>query len=398
MDWMSGFWNAVFGAAKGWTAFAIPVLLLIVGRWLWLIGLRFHCFWTSRRRALSAVAREWTRDGPREGKGLWLTPPSPPDNYADAFGTRVLVVSNNKGGVAKTTLAANLGAYWAREWAKRVLLIDLDYQGTLSSMALGANTGWVLPGQDSIATRMVSGDLDPSILVHCAKRVPNEANLKIIPAYYDLAQADNRLIVEWLLRCNIRKKQSLLERGGDLLYGKPNSRDDIRYRLAELLQTSAVREAFDVVIIDCPPRVTISVLQALCAATHVLIPTILDRPSSEAVISFCTELETLKSEGIAPKFRYVGIVGTKVSANVDRIAELRAINAVGDALKSQGLPPVLLEKRLLMRESAAFVNNENEGIAYLVMGNGARQIQIKAAMGELADYVANQIGLPRPQR
>jgi hypothetical protein len=50
-----------------------------------------------------------------------------------------------------------------------------------------------------------------------------------------------------------------------------------------------------------------------------------------------------------------------------------------------------------MRESTAFVNDANEGIAYLNMGNGARQRQIREAMGSLAEYVANQIGLPKPQ-
>ena len=264
-------------------------------------------------------------------------------------------------------------------------------------MVLRSTSGWILPGQDSLATRMVSGDLDPGILVQCAKNIPNELNLKIIPAYYDLAQADNRLIVEWLLRCSDRRRLTFFEKIGNLFLGKPYVQSDIRYGLAELLQTQTVRSAFDVVIIDCPPRVTISVLQALCAATHILIPTILDQPSAEAAVSFCGELEILKKADITPKLNYVGIVGTKVSPNVAQIAERRAIDTINDALKGLQLPIILLESSLFMRESTAFVNNSGEGIAYLVMGNADRQMQIKEAVGKLADYVANQIGLPQPQ-
>ena len=134
--------------------------------------------------------------------------------------TRVLVLANNKGGVGKTTLAATLGAVWARDWGKRVLLVDLDPQGTMSGMALRLLRSWIPKGQDSLATRAVSGDLEPSIFVNCATPVPQEPNLKVIPAYYDLAQADNRLIVEWLLQTKPRWSRNLRQFLADLLVGK----------------------------------------------------------------------------------------------------------------------------------------------------------------------------------
>ena len=72
---------------------------------------------------------------------------------------------------------------------------------------------------------------------------------------------------------------------------------------------------------NCPPRFTTGTIQALCAGSHLLIPTILDQPSAEAVTAFCEEIEGLKNGKVCPYLKYVGIVGTKVSANVDQIAE-----------------------------------------------------------------------------
>ncbi len=370
---------------------------IIICRLLWRQALIASCFLNSRNRALSAVGRVRTKDGPSEGQGLWLQPTSKPENYEDNFGTTVLVVANNKGGVAKTTLSANLGAFWAREWKKRVLLIDLDYQGTMSSMALRSVEDWARKGQDSLATRAISGDLEPSIFVQCAREVPGEPRLKIIPAYYDLAQADNRLIVEWLLHCAPRRSKHWFKSLADFLVGRLFVPNDVRYTLAELLQTKAVRDAFDVVIIDCPPRVTTGVIQAFCAGTHLLIPTILDRPSAEAVVAFCGEVETLKRAQVCPKLSYVGVVGTMVSSNADGLAEREARKLIADALKKQGFPSGLLDQQHFMRENVAFVNDAVKGIAYLHMGNASRQTNIKEAMGSLAEYVAKQIGLPEPQ-
>lgn len=379
-------------------AIAVGSILLWIGaRLIWRYALIIWRFFASRGRALNAVAREHTKDGPREGKGLWLhKPTNQPDNYLNQFMTRALVIANNKGGVGKTTLAASLGAVWARDWGKKVLIIDLDPQGTLSAMALRELKHWIPKGQDSLATRAVSGDIEPSILVSCAKEVPQEARLKIIPAYYDLAQADNRLIVEWLLQTRPRWAKGARQFLAELLIGDVLKIKDVRYNLAELLQSKAVREEFDVVILDCPPRLTTSTVQALCAASHLLIPTILDQPSAEAVITFCEEVERLREHKICPALNYVGVVGTRVSANVDQIAEVAAKTMIRDGLRQAKSPTGLLAEAHFVRKATAFVNDSDEGIAYLVMGNGQRQREIKEAMGSLAEYVASQIGLPKP--
>lgn len=341
------------------------------------------------------MAREYTKDGPHEGRGLWLSKPiTPPSDYENSIGKPiVLVVANHKGGVGKTTICGNLGAYWAREWEKNVLLIDLDFQGTLSAMALRASN-WLPPkGQDSTATRAISGDLEPSLFVGLAKEVPQEPRLKCVTAFYDLAQADNRLIVEWLLKCKGRRNSY------NPFLGDTFKRHDVRYNLADLLQSPAVRKEFAVVIIDCPPRLTTGAVQALCAGSHLLIPTILDLPSAEAVVAFVEEIEGLRRGGVCPHIAHVGIVGTMTSIRADGVAERQAKGLISDGLRDKKISSTsLLADSLCVQQATAFVNNSEDGIAYLVTGNNQRQQAARQAIANLAEYVAGQIGLPPPIR
>jgi hypothetical protein len=132
----------------------------------------------SRRRALQAVAREVNDDGVSEGKGVWLTTPidQPTDYWRGVTTSRTLAIANLKGGVGKTTLAANIGAYLAKDWQKRVLLIDLDFQGSLSSMAFPGKDWLPSAHQSSLATRIISGDITPSDVHLLAQKVDLNTN------------------------------------------------------------------------------------------------------------------------------------------------------------------------------------------------------------------------------
>jgi chromosome partitioning protein len=78
------------------------------------------------------------------------------------------------------------------------------------------------------------------------------------------------------------------------------------------LQSPGFLDAYDIVIIDCPPRMTTGFIQALCASTHLLMPTIADKLSAPAAIRFLKQMETLRPElfpatkllGIAPNRTY----------------------------------------------------------------------------------------------
>ncbi len=180
----------------------------------------------------------------------------------------------------------------------------------------------------------------------------------------------------------------------ELFFGNAFRALDIRYNLAELLQSKAVRQEFDVIIIDCPPRLTTGAVQALCAGSHLLIPTILDQASAEAVVAFAEEIEGLKAGDVCSHIKYVGIVGTKVSSNVDRIAERDAKLLISDALRDKNVSLGLIADSEFIRQSTSLVNNADEGIAYLVGGNNPAQQEARQGIARLGEYVARHIGLP----
>lgn len=144
--------------------------------------------------------------------------------------TRVLAVANQKGGVAKTTTVASLGAAIA-EKGRRVLLVDLDPQGCLT-FSLGQD-----PDKLPVSVHEVLlGDVEPgAALVEAAE------GMTVLPANIDLAGAEAML----LMRAG---REYALKRA-----------------LAKLTD-------FDVVIIDCPPSLGVLTLNGLTAADDVIVP------------------------------------------------------------------------------------------------------------------------------
>jgi chromosome partitioning protein len=406
MQFVDHLWELIvenFG--RGIAVILVPVLgavAWVTFRYLMRLVRQSWCFFQSRQRALRAVGREFTKDGPREGQGVWLTAPiQQPDDYASRVAaSRILAIANLKGGVGKTTLAANIGAFFAKEWHKRVLLVDLDFQGSLSSMAFPDGEWIPNSGQNSIAAKLISNDITPDLVDAVAREVPlsgessSTGHLKIITAYYDLAQADNRVLVEWLLECRCKSPKTLRESLIELLGHKPLKVRDVRYTLAEILHSNAVRSAFDLVIIDCPPRLTTSEVQAFCACSHLLIPTIFDRTSAEAVASLCGQVETLKTANVCPNLKYVGVAGTMWRG--DRLAQRQAKKMVEDALRDAKIGAQILPDDTFIPHAAALVNDADQGIAYLNMPDRQDRQSARDVFERLATCVAQRMGLPHP--
>jgi cellulose biosynthesis protein BcsQ len=236
---------------------------------------------------------------------LWqLYEPKPRVRYSspsDVSRPKILVIANNKGGVGKTTLAAALATYFERKQQKRVLLVDLDYQGSLTNWMIKA-AGTDIPPEQSYRLAYANGLIDGKAReLWVAEPLKSDdtaegfTKTQLVTSDYSLTQHETKLMLNWLLQGGV---------------------PDIRYYVAEALLGRRVQDqdkGFDVVIIDTPPRLTTGTVGALIAATHLVVPTILDPLSAETVGSFLKQAWRLR-ERFNPGLELAGVVGTMTTA------------------------------------------------------------------------------------
>jgi chromosome partitioning protein len=154
--------------------------------------------------------------------------------------TRIFTISNQKGGVGKTTTTVNLAAALASK-GQKVLVIDLDPQGNAST-ALGVPHQEGVKGIYEVLT-------EGTPLAKVIQPSTESPNLACIPATIDLAGAE----IEIVTQIDRDKWHNLLKSSLD-----------------EYLETIEVRP--DYVIIDCPPSLGLLTINAFVAAREVLIP------------------------------------------------------------------------------------------------------------------------------
>ena len=185
---------------------------------------------------------------------------------------RILAITNQKGGVGKTTSAVNLSAALAK-LGKRVLLIDLDPQGN-------ATTGCGIVKTDALPTvyQLLLGDttLGGAIL-------KTEFGFDILPANRELAGAEIELI----------------------------ELDGREQRLKDALAT--VTDQYDYVLIDCPPALNMLTVNALVASQSVMIPMQCEYYTLEGLSDLVETLRKVRGN-LNPNLEIEGLLRTMYNA------------------------------------------------------------------------------------
>ena len=198
----------------------------------------------------------------------------------------VYAIANQKGGVGKTTTAVNVAACIA-EAGFATLLIDIDAQAN-ATLGLG-----------------IAKDTEPNVYDVLSGRCTLEdaltetaiANLKVVPAHPDLAAANSELPRE------------------------PGSETRLREALA------GMRDAFDYILLDCPPSLGPLTVNALVAADRVIVPVQTEYFALEGLAGLLDTLALIQRE-LNPRLTIAGMLltmhdgRTRLSRDVER--EVRA--------------------------------------------------------------------------
>ena len=240
----------------------------------------------------------------------------------------ILAIANQKGGTGKTATAQNLAASLADDL--RVLLVDLDPQASL--------TGAVLPEAPNGATLadVMRGKAQAQDAIHHA------GPLDIIPASIELASVETELI------------------------NKIGRENVLRRALSPL--------DYDLIVIDCPPSLSLLTVNALTAAGGVIVPT---QPQAQDLRGLALFMDTVQQvKQLNPALDLLGILPTFYDARLNH--HTQAI----EAMRAAGLPVmnVRIKRSIRIAEAAGLSqslkayeprNPQNE--SYTKLGKAVKQ-------------------------
>lgn len=234
--------------------------------------------------------------------------------------TKIIFVGNYKGGVGKTTSVLNFAEHFTME-GKKVLLLDLDPQSSLSEILVSNNGGKL-------------NELSPQKTLNYIF----DLNISKIKKYNNLELRFD----EGIIQCYKKKNYDFI--ASSLFYKEELGLDELAVRMEDNIEYMSILKGFidsvlekrnyDFIIMDCPPSNNLITRSAFLLSDYYIIPTILDGISTNGVAhyiktvtktyeKYCLETEdaVLAQHYFGEKPKLIGIFCTFIRQQVNYISE-----------------------------------------------------------------------------
>lgn len=204
----------------------------------------------------------------------------------------IISLTNQKGGVGKTTTTINLGACLV-ETGRKVLLVDFDPQGSLS-VGLGINPHTL---ERSIYNLLLSREFSPEDVI----TESSTPGLDILPANIDLSAAEVQLVSE------VAREQTLQR------------------------VLNKLRSQYDYILIDCAPSLGLLTINALTASDWVIMPLELEFFALRGIALLTDTIDKVQDR-LNPDLKVLGLLGTMYDSRTLHAREVleRIVEAFGD--------------------------------------------------------------------